>query len=376
MPLPEILGRLLLVQTTMDVMPSVEEMGGFLGAMLGEMPGVTGAWLELVPWSETSAPSPHLPRSALAPLSGMVAGRNLLPLRSLTHCYGALVIEVVEPEALRPYLPFLINLVNQVARLLETRRMVDLLNQTNARLRAEMEERHLVEIALQAANQELEAFAFSVSHDLRAPLRAISGFSQALMEDYGDQLQGEAQTYLRMLQESSQEMGRLIDGLLQLSRVTRGEMRQEIVNLSGLADKVVASLRQAEPDRRVMVEIAPHLVVHGNAQLLMVAMENLLGNAWKYTGKTPQAEISLGSVLQEGNTVYAVRDNGAGFDMTYRDKLFIPFQRLHRSDEFPGNGIGLATVQRIICRHGGSLWAQAEVGKGATFFFTLPERGV
>ncbi|MBF0459929.1 MAG: response regulator [Magnetococcales bacterium] len=228
---------------------------------------------------------------------------------------------------------------------------------------------------LAAANQELESFSFSVSHDLRAPLRAISGFSQALMEDYGDQLQGEAQTYLRMLQESSQEMGRLIDGLLQLSRVTRGEMRQEIVNLSGLADKVVASLRQAEPDRRVMVEIAPHLVVHGNAQLLMVAMENLLGNAWKYTGKTPQAEISLGSVLQEGNTVYAVRDNGAGFDMKYRDKLFIPFQRLHRSDEFPGNGIGLATVQRIIRQHGGSLWAQAEVGKGATFFFTLPERG-
>ncbi|MBF0460702.1 MAG: PocR ligand-binding domain-containing protein [Magnetococcales bacterium] len=241
----------------------------------------------------------------------------------------------------------------------------------NASLEKRVQERTA---ELQATNQELESFAHSVSHDLRAPLRAISGFSQALLEDYGAQLPGEAQAYLDMLQESSQEMGRLIDGLLRLSRVTRGEMSKEKVDLSGLADKVMAALQQTEPDRRVTVTIAPRLAVYGNAQLLGVAMENLLGNAWKYTGKTRQAEISFDSIVQEGKKVYRVRDNGAGFNMKYTDKLFAPFQRLHRVDEFPGHGIGLATTQRIIHRHGGLLWGQAEVGKGATFFFTLPEQ--
>ena len=227
---------------------------------------------------------------------------------------------------------------------------------------------------LELANRELEAFTHSVSHDLRAPLRTLDGFSAALLEDYGDQIDDQGKQFLRFLREGSREMNDLIDGLLRLSRSTRGEMELERVDLSALVSDVVAQLHQTEPERRVDVSIVPGVTVDADPRLLRVTMENLIGNAWKYTGQTTEARIEFGVEQQEGEAVYFVRDNGAGFDMAYASKLFQPFQRLHKTGEFQGTGIGLATVQRIIHRHGGRIWAQAEVGTGATFFFTLQEK--
>jgi signal transduction histidine kinase len=224
---------------------------------------------------------------------------------------------------------------------------------------------------LEATNRELDAFAYSVSHDLRAPLRAIDGFSEALLDEYGDKLDEEGKTYLRYLQEGSHEMSDLIDGLLKLSRSTRGEMALERADLSAMAAIVKEELRKTEPERRVDVHIAPDVEAFADPRLLRVVMENLLGNAWKYTGRAAEACIEFGVEEREGKTVYFVRDNGAGFDMTYADKLFLPFHRLHKTSEFQGIGIGLATVERIIRRHGGRIWAQAAAGEGATFYFTL-----
>ena len=224
---------------------------------------------------------------------------------------------------------------------------------------------------LEAANKELEAFAYSVSHDLRAPLRSIDGFSQALLEDYADNLDAEGQRHLQRVRAASQRMAELIDDLLALSRITRSEMHHETVNLSALAQTVAEGLRQAEPERQVEFVIAANLVAPVDGRLLRAALENLLGNAWKFTAKQPQGRIEFGAMRQEGQTVYFVRDNGAGFDMTYADKLFGPFQRLHTTAEFSGSGIGLATVQRIIHRHGGRIWAEGVVDKGATFYFTV-----
>ncbi|MBI1921968.1 MAG: hybrid sensor histidine kinase/response regulator [Geobacter sp.] len=228
---------------------------------------------------------------------------------------------------------------------------------------------------LEATNKELDAFAYSVSHDLRAPLRAIDGFSSALLEDYKDKLEKEGKTYLRYLQEGSHEMSGLIDGLLKLSRSTRGELSQERTDLSAMAATVTEELRKAEPGRQVAIQIAPEAEVFADPRLLKAVMENLLGNAWKFTGQRIDARIEFGVEQQEGEAVYFVRDNGAGFDMAYIDKLFLPFHRLHKAEEFPGTGIGLATVLRIIQRHGGRIWAQAAIGEGATFYFTLGEGG-
>ena len=224
---------------------------------------------------------------------------------------------------------------------------------------------------LEATNKELDAFAYSVSHDLRAPLRAIDGFSEALLDEYRGKLDEEGKTYLRYLKEGSHEMSDLIDGLLKLSRSTRGEIALEPVDLSAMAALVAEELRRAEPERRMTIRIAPGVEVSADPRLLKVVMDNLLGNAWKYTGHTPDACIEFGTEEREGNTVYFVRDNGTGFDMAYASKLFLPFQRLHKTSEFPGIGIGLATVERIIHRHGGQIWAQSAVGEGATFYFTL-----
>ncbi|HEX9614670.1 MAG TPA: cache domain-containing protein [Bacteroidota bacterium] len=224
---------------------------------------------------------------------------------------------------------------------------------------------------LEATNRELDAFSYSVSHDLRAPLRAISGFSEALLDEYGDKLDEEGKTYLRYLQEGSHEMSDLIDGLLKLSRSTRGGITLERVDLSAMAAMVAEELRKAEPERRMTVHIVPGVEASADPRLLRVVMENLLGNAWKYTSRTAEARIEFGVEEQKGKTVYFVRDNGAGFDMGYANKLFLPFQRLHKTSEFSGIGIGLATVERIINRHDGRIWAQAAVGEGATFYFTL-----
>jgi PAS domain S-box-containing protein len=224
---------------------------------------------------------------------------------------------------------------------------------------------------LSSANRELEAFCYSVSHDLRAPLRSIDGFSKALLEDCFDKLDDEGRDYLRRVRAASQRMGELIDDLLTLSRVSRGEMRRSQVNLSALARLISELLRKQQPDREVEWRIAPEIVVEGDGNLLKIVLENLLGNAWKYTSRHPSAIIEFAVDEVDGQRVYRVSDNGAGFDPAYGDKLFQPFQRLHRSDEFEGHGVGLATVQRIVQRHGGCVWAEGAVEKGATIRFTL-----
>lgn len=228
---------------------------------------------------------------------------------------------------------------------------------------------------LQTANKELEAFSYSVSHDLRAPLRSIDAFSQLVREDYQDKLDEQGKQYLEIVGESSRHMGQLIDDLLHLSRVTRSEIRRRPVDLSALARQVFAGLKQLEPKRAMEIIIAPDLQTEGDERLLRIALENLINNAWKFTAKQPRPRIEVGHEIQGTETVFFVRDNGAGFDMAYANKLFGAFQRLHSTTEFPGHGIGLATVQRIISRHGGRIWASAVVNQGATFYFTIPREG-
>ena len=225
---------------------------------------------------------------------------------------------------------------------------------------------------LEAANKELEAFSYSASHDLRAPLRSIDGFSQVLLEDYGDTLDAQGQDHLRRIRMATQRMAELIDALLELSRVTRMELSRRPLDLTAMAQIITEELRRREPARAVELVLADGLTASGDLPLLRVALENLLGNAWKFTAKTALARIEIGSLRQpDGVLAYFVRDNGAGFDMQYADKLFGAFQRLHRVGEFPGTGIGLATVQRIIHRHGGRIWAEGIVDHGSTFYFTL-----
>lgn len=227
-------------------------------------------------------------------------------------------------------------------------------------------------IELQALNKELEAFSYSVSHDLRAPLRSIDGFSQALIEDYEQQLDETAQNYLRRIRLATQRMGQLIDDLLNLSRLMRSEMQLETVNLSVMARGICTELQESQPARPVEFVIQPGLIAQGDSRLLQMMLTNLLDNAWKFTSKHTQTKIEFGSITQaSGIPIYFIRDDGAGFDMAYAHKLFGPFQRLHRIDEFPGTGIGLAIVQRIVHRHGGRVWAEGVVEQGATFYFTL-----
>ncbi len=224
---------------------------------------------------------------------------------------------------------------------------------------------------LEEANKELEAFAYSVSHDLRAPLRAIDGFSQILLEDHGERLGDSGRDALVRVRAGAGRMSRLIDDLLNLSRVTRAGLQRSRVDLSETARRVVAELARAEPDRHVDTRIEEGVIVEGDQTLLQQVLENLLGNAFKFTSKRPEARVEFGVERQSSGPVYYVRDNGAGFDMAYGEKLFGAFQRLHSEAEFPGTGIGLATVQRIVRRHGGRVWAEGAVGGGATFRFTL-----
>ena len=225
---------------------------------------------------------------------------------------------------------------------------------------------------LEASNRELEAFAYSVSHDLRAPLRAIDGFSQALLEDYGETLNEEAQDYFERIRKNVTRMGTLIDDLLSLSRVSRYEISLTTVNLSALAQELMDELQASEPERQVEFVIAPEAIASADATLMRVVLTNLLQNAWKFTSHHPKARIEFGRIHQERQPIYFVRDDGAGFDMTYAKMLFGVFQRLHNTNEFPGTGIGLATVQRSIHRHGGRVWGEGDVEQGATFYFTIP----
>jgi light-regulated signal transduction histidine kinase (bacteriophytochrome) len=243
------------------------------------------------------------------------------------------------------------------------------------RLNAELERRVAQRTAqLEAANEELEAFSYSVAHDLRAPLRAIEGFSRILLDKYLDRLDVLGKDYLERVGAAAKRLEQLIGDLLNLSRLTRSEMRQVTVDLSALAEAVATELQQREPQRRVEFVIAPEVVACGDARLLRFALDNLLGNAWKYTGTREEARIEFGAAPINGQTAYFVRDNGAGFDMAYVEKLFRPFQRLHTEREFPGTGIGLASVKRVVGRHGGRVWAEGAVERGATFYFTLVTR--
>ncbi len=227
-------------------------------------------------------------------------------------------------------------------------------------------------VELEAANKELESFNYSVSHDLRAPLRGIDGFSQALLEDYNDSLDDQGKDYLKRVRAASQRMGELIDDMLTLSRVTRSEMHHRVVDLSYMAEQIAEELKMNQTEHSVEFIIKKGLFAKGDTGLLRVLLENLFENSWKFSGKQPQACIEFGHIKNEKEEIYFVRDNGAGFDMKYASKLFGPFQRLH-GNEFEGTGIGLATVQRIVHRHGGRVWAEGEVGKGATFYFTFSE---
>ncbi|MEW6262485.1 MAG: ATP-binding protein [Thermodesulfobacteriota bacterium] len=244
------------------------------------------------------------------------------------------------------------------------------------KLNAELERRVLQRTAqLEAANKEMEAFAYSVSHDLRAPLRAIDGFSRIVAQRYGPLLDEKGKDYLDRVVSEGRRMAQLIDDLLKLSRLSRTEMTMTRVDLSGLAWEAATRLRRSEPDRRVTFQISDALAAEGDEALLRVALENLFGNAWKFTRNNPQARIEFSAAEEDDLRSFCVRDNGAGFDMAYADKLFGAFQRLHNSSEFPGSGIGLAIVQRVIHRHGGRIWARGAVGQGAAFYFTLDSGG-
>jgi PAS domain S-box-containing protein len=254
----------------------------------------------------------------------------------------------------------------------ERKRAVQALCELNETLEERVRQRT---VELVAANKELEAFSYSVAHDLRAPLRGIDGFSKALLQDYGPKLDAEGQDYLRFVREGCQRMGLLIDDLLKLSRTTRAPLRREPVDLTEMAWRIARDLRRLAPERAVDLLIAEHLTTMGDPTLLEAALRNLLENAWKFTGQRAEALVEFGALEQPGGVpAFFVRDNGAGFDMRYADKLFGVFQRLHRPEEFAGTGIGLATVQRIFQRHSGRIWAEAEVDKGATFYFTLNEK--
>ena len=224
---------------------------------------------------------------------------------------------------------------------------------------------------LLAANEELEAFAYTVSHDLRAPLRAIHGFGQILMEDYAAKLDDEGRNYLDRVCANTKRMGELIDDLLSLARIGRHQLEISAVSLSVLSQEIGKALQRQEPERRVRFDIEPDVTVHGDISLLRILLENLLGNAWKYTSRCAEAQIRFGTLRENGQRVFFVRDNGVGFDDQYAHQLYQPFQRLHKSHEFEGTGIGLATVQRIVQRHGGRIWAEARPDEGATFYFTL-----
>ncbi len=305
-----------------------------------------------------------------------------VPLLQGQTLWGLLCIH--QCSAPRQWQDLEIEFVNQIANhlgvaLKHAELMANLRTEVAERQLAQQREQELNQglrqaiLDLKAVNKELEAFSYSVSHDLRAPLRSIDGFSQAILEDCIGQLDAVGQDYLQRIRAATQRMGHLIDDLLTLAQITRREIQLESVDLSRIAHRVGYDLQQTYPERIVEFTVQPGLNAQGDEHLLQVVLNNLLINAWKFTSKHNQAKIEFGAIAQESSTVYFVRDDGAGFDIAYVNKLFSPFQRLHKVQDFPGNGIGLATVQRIVHRHGGRIWAEGSLEKGATFFFTLAQ---
>ena len=298
-----------------------------------------------------------------------IRSRVLLPLIAKGDVIGVLTVASRRPGNYGPDdLDVLLPLADQLAMALHNAKLYAQTQQISNELERRVAERTA---QLQNANRELEAFSYSVSHDLRAPLRALDGFSAALMASYSDRLDSQALDYLQRIRAASQRMGFLIDDLLKLARVTRGDLIRTDVDVSRLALAVLDALRAQQPARKVEAVIAPGLTAHGDANLLAIAFDNLLGNAWKFTRDRAPARIEVGTEMIDGESVLYVRDNGVGFDMAYAGKLFGAFQRLHTAKEFDGTGVGLATVQRIVHRHGGRIWANAAPDNGAVFRFTL-----
>ena len=319
---------------------------------------------------ETAALIRQRDKSRHTPILFLTAADNTQKHAVRGYAVGAVdyLVKPVVPEFVRSKVAVFVELAKksellrrQTQLLLESEQAALELAETRAELVRDLEHK----------NRELESFSYAVSHDLRAPLRRIDSFSRAVLESQGEKLDEPGRRYLERVREASQHMSQLIDDVLHLSRVTRADFRDHDVDLSALVTLILARLQESEPARKVEVKVRPGVVVTGDGQLLRIALENLLENAWKFTGKQPEARIEFGVTNASGEPTYFVRDNGAGFDMTYVERLFGPFQRLHPQGEFPGSGIGLATVQRIIHRHGGRVWAEGLLGQGATFQFTL-----
>ena len=309
-------------------------------------------------------------RSRHTPILFLTAGDTTQTQAVRGYAVGAVdyLVKPVVPEFVRSKVAVFVELAKKNELL---RRQAALLAQSEQAALELAEARAELVGELEHKNRELESFSYAVSHDLRAPLRRIDSFSRAVLESQGKRLDDEGRKFLSRVREASQQMAQLIDDVLYLSRVTRTDLRDQDVDLSEVAELVVSRLREGQPNRQVEVKIRPGVVVTGDGQLLKIALENLLQNAWKFTGNQVEPRIEFGVTQTSGEPTYFIRDNGAGFEMTYAARLFGPFQRLHSQQEFPGNGIGLATVQRIIHRHGGKVWAEGLVGQGATFYFTL-----
>jgi two-component system, sensor histidine kinase and response regulator len=319
---------------------------------------------------ETAALIRQRDKSRHTPILFLTAADNTQTQAVRGYAVGAVdyLVKPVVPEFVRSKVAVFVELAKKTELL---RRQAQLLAQSEQASRELAETRAELVRDLEHKNRELESFSYAVSHDLRAPLRRIDSFSRAILESQADQLDDSGRKFLHRVREASQHMSQLIDDVLYLSKVTRAELREQEVDLSELAAAVLARLQEGAPERPVELKIRPGLVVTGDGQLLRIALENLLENAWKFTGRQPEPRIEFGVTHPAGEPTYFVRDNGAGFDMTYAARLFGPFQRLHPQHEFPGSGIGLATVQRIIHRHGGRVWAEGLIGQGATFHFTL-----
>jgi signal transduction histidine kinase len=344
-------------------------LAGIVGAGVFLLAMLAAYWPSRLLQSTISAPILRLSEAANAVISRhdysvrapVMAGGG--ELRELTDAFNYMLAHIDEQDrelrlGKRRLEGYAQELEERVAERTQT------LEETNQALRHNA-------ASLMVANKELDSFAYSVSHDLRAPLRSIDGFSHVLLEDYAPKLDEVGRDYLGRVRAASQRMGVLIDDLLRLARISRVEMHNEPVDLSAMARQIADELAASDAARGVSFDVAPGLEAWGDKRLLQVALENLIRNSWKYTGKRPGARIVVDSVQVNGSRAFVVRDNGAGFDMKYADKLFGEFQRLHAASEFEGTGVGLATVRRIITRHGGAIWAEGVVNEGASFYFTL-----